>query len=337
MVTPRVAARLPTWLGDNIMALPSLRALARSVAEPLVLWGPPSMGNVMKYAGFDFVYVPYRRRRGAAGISDALRVINELRHRAPATVVLFPNAFEPALLARSAGIPRRVGFATDARGALLTDTPAAPAARFAVHEAERFAVLVRHLNADVDLADHRLRPTPELRQRSAAMFESDGPLLGIIAGSANTPAKRWPAARYAQFARAAHESLGARSLLLGSNADKPTLDAIAEIADGAAINAGGGDLEDLMAALLRCRAVVGNDTGAVHLAAALGVPTTVLVGPTDPRRTRPLGAPVAMVSAGVFCQPCGYHECPLTHHACMEELSVTAVLEATLPFWRESA
>lgn len=329
--------RLPTWLGDAVMALPTLRALARAVEAPLLLWGKPALEEMCAQARFPYRYLPYRRRRGGAGFSDAIHACADLRHQQPDAALLLPNAFEPALLAFAARVPRRVGYATDGRGALLNDIVEEPAApRHRVHEAERFATLARHVGAAVDPADNALSPDETLRARAASLLPAGGPYLGLAPGSANTPAKRWPVASWARLAGAARDDLGARVVLLGSAADRAVNAEIAGATAGEAFDLSGCSMSDLMAAMLRCRALVGNDSGAAHLAAALGRATLVLFGPTDPQRSAPGGKHVATLSAGSFCQPCGYRRCPLDHR-CMHDLEPAAALAALDALWRQAA
>ena len=328
--------RLPTWLGDTIMALPALRAAARQADAPLLLWGPPGRDELLRHGGLAFDYLPYRRRPGVAGIADAVAATRTLRQRRPGAALLLPNAFEPALLTRAAGIPRRVGFPTDGRSALLTDRVAEPTPRHAVHEADRFACLAAHLGWQPESADHLLQATPELAARAAEMLPNDVAYLGLVAGSANAPAKRWPTAAYAQLAALAQRHWGATTVLLGADADRDINAAIAGRASAEVVDLSGCSLTDLAAALLRCRIVVSNDTGAAHVAAALGRPTAVVFGPTDPARSGPRGVSVLHLSARLFCQPCGYGRCPL-EHACMTDLTVENAFESLQPFWQRAA
>lgn len=335
MTAPWVV-RLPTWLGDTIMALPALRSVARATEAPLVLWGPPAFDELLSHTELQFDYLPYRRRPGVAGVSDALHAVSELRSRHAAAALLLPNAFEPALLARLAGIPRRIGYPTDGRGPLLSEAVTEPLPRHAVHEADRFARLGEYASGGaVRAEDTLLAPTEALRRRSLEVLPP-GDHLGIVAGSANAPARRWPAKAYAELAALAHQRWGTGVALLGSDADRATNAVIRNAANVDAIDLSGCSLSDLMAALLRCRIVVSNDTGAAHLAAALGRPTVVLFGPTNPRRSAPRGSHVLALSRGDFCQPCGYRNCPLDHR-CLNDLSAAAVLEAAEPFWQRDA
>jgi len=334
--------RLPTWLGDNVMALPALRVLQRAAPAPLLLWGPPAYRELHALAGLGDDYLPYRRQRAAAGISDAIHAVAALRQRRAVTVLLLPNAFEPALLAALAGIPQRIGYATDGRSRLLTHPVPAPGYDEPLHEADRFARLARLAGAgNPSAADASLIATDELRRSAAdllgaAGLADGGDLLGVVAGSANAPAKRWPAAAYAELISEAGRRWGARPVLLGSDADRPINAEIGARATVATTDLSGSDLPGLAATLARCRAVVANDTGAAHLAAALGRPTAVIFGPTDPRRTCPRGPHVLALSADCFCQPCGADRCPLDHR-CMTRLTATELLARIEPLWQVGA
>lgn len=339
-MSDRWAVRLPNWLGDTIMALPTLRAVAAIGAPPL-LWGPPHLEEALRLTDLEFDYIPYRRRRGAAGLGDALHGCTELLHHAPRAMLLLPNAFEPALLAWAARISRRTGYATDGRGPLLNDVVPEPTApRHTVHEAARFGHLARHLGVDVDLDDGaRIEPQRELRARAERHLPAGGAYLGIAAGSANTPAKRWPPERFAELAQRAQQQLGAAVVVVGGSGDRAVNAEITTALEArdrpAAHDDTGSRLTDLIATLLRCRVVVSNDNGAAHVAAALGRPTVVIFGPTDPQRSAPLGRDLRLLTAGSFCQPCGYRRCPLDHR-CMIDLAVDRVFEAVAELWESN-
>ena len=333
-MTGEWVVRLPTWLGDTIMAMPTLRRLAVAVPDRLTLWGPGPVQPVLAELGLRTRYVPYRRRPGLAGVRDAWRAISDLRRLDLDAALLLPNAFEAALIPALARIPRRVGYSTDGRGWLLTDALAPPPAHHVVHEADRFAGLLAPLAVEAPAdADLEIRVSPELERRSASIIAAPGDVIGLVPGAANGPAKRWPAAAYGALAAACAEALGTRPALLGGPRDRTAAAAVQEASKVKCIDLVGTDLVDLAAALYRCRVVVSNDTGAAHLAAALGRPTIVLFGPTDPLRTCPRGPHVFPVSVDCSCQPCLSHDCPLEHR-CMDGLEVETVFKAVADAWR---
>jgi heptosyltransferase-2 len=299
----------------------------------MALWGPGYLQPLLAELGIRATFIRYRRRPGLKGVSDARRAVAELRRQELDAALLLPNAFEPALLAALAGISRRIGYATDGRAWLLTDALEPPPAHRVVHEADRFAGLLEPLHLEAaERSDLDVFPSAEIERRAAAIIPSPGAVLGIVPGAANGPAKRWPAAAYGALASACAENLGARPALLGGPTDLEAAAKVQEAAGVACIDLVGTDLLDLAAALCRCRVVVSNDTGAAHLAAALGRPTIVLFGPTDPLRTCPRGIEVRAVSADCSCQPCLYQDCPLDHR-CMERLDVETVYRSVEDLW----
>ena len=332
-MTGEWVVRLPTWLGDTVMAMPALRRLAVAVPDRLTLWGPGHVQPLLGALGLRTRYVPYRRRPGLAGLGDARRAISELRQLDLDAALLLPNSFEAALIPALARIPRRVGYATDGRGWLLTDALAPPPAHHVIHEADRFAALLEPLGVEVSVgSDLQIPASPELEQRSASIIPEPGDILGLVPGAANGPAKRWPAAAYGALASACAKALGTKAALLGGPTDRVATAAVQEASDVKCIDLVGTNLIDLAAALLRCRVVVSNDTGAAHLAAALGRPTIVLFGPTDPLRTCPRGPRVYPLSAECSCRPCLSHECPLVHR-CMDRIEVDTVFKAVADVW----
>ena len=329
--------RLPTWLGDTIMAIPTVRALRRACEDPVVLWGSAPYEALLREIGVVGNFIPYRRRRGAAGVRDVIRTVAEVRRRRPAGVILLPNAFEAALLAGLARIPTRVGYATDGRARLLTYPIAPPPESQRGHESKRFADLLQAIDvAAPHPSDANLQPSDLLIERARHLLPDHRQFLGIVAGSANAPARRWPPTAYARLASIAARRWDATPLLLGSEADRPINDAVRAACGVETADLTGCDLPDLVAALLRCRLVVSNDTGAAHLAAALGRPTVALFGPTDERRSAPRGATAATVSQPCFCRPCMASVCPLDHR-CMATLSPETVVEAAAALWDTDA
>ncbi len=325
--------RLPSWLGDTVMAVPTIRALARAGAD-VTLWGRADAVELLRRTALPAPGLSFRRRRGAAGVADVVAGARRLAALHPDGVLLLPNAFEPALTALLARVPRRVGYRTDARGPLLTEAIPPPPPLEPLHEGTRFARLLAAIDvAGPEPEDCMLAAPPALLARGRRLVKGlDRPLL-VVPGCANGPAKRWPPESFARLLDRAHQAWRATPVLVGGEQDRPVAERVLAACRAPCVDlTGRTDLLDLAAVSTACRAAVGNDTGAVHLAAALGCPTLVLFGPTDPARTRARGPRVGIVTSGVFCQPCLARDCPLDHR-CMRELSVESAFAALEPLW----
>jgi heptosyltransferase-2 len=252
--------------------------------------------------------------------------------------LLLPNSFQTALAAWRAGIPERWGYRADWRGALLTRAVLPPEDH--LHQAAYYQHLTSVLGFRPGPLEPRVEPSPGgLRAGhellAAAGWDGRTPLVALAPGAAYGGAKRWPARSFAELALGLERD-GVKPVLIGGSADAIGGDEVVESARGMGSAGllsliGRTDLPALAGVLVRCRALVSNDSGAMHFAAALGVPVTAIFGPTDQEITRPLAragarAPV-VISHDVWCRPCLLRECPLTH-ACMRGIGVPAVLSS---------
>jgi heptosyltransferase-2 len=253
--------------------------------------------------------------------------------------ILLPNSFRAAVAAARAGIPERWGYRTDWRGMLLTRAIDRPPA--GIHQVDYYRHLVRALGFPNGPDAPRLEPSVAIRTAAADALEQAGwdgrmPLVALAPGAAFGGAKRWPPESFAALARALAGD-GVRPVLIGSPADAPGGRAIQSALGDPALALdliGKTDLPTLAGVLAAARMLVANDSGALHLAAAVGTPVTALFGPTDDRVTAPRPnhtSPSAAVvlTHPVWCRPCGLRECPLDH-ACMRGIEVTAAVDAAM-------
>ena len=243
-----------------------------------------------------------------------------------ACAILLPNSFQAAVAAARAGIPERWGYRTDWRGMLLTRAIDRPPA--GLHQVDYYQHLVRALGFPNGPDAPRLEVSPEIRTAAAQVLEQAGwdgrmPLVALAPGAAYGGAKRWPAESFAALARALAGD-GLRPVLIGGAADAPGGRAVqAALGDPTlALNLiGRTDLPTLAGVLTAARMLVTNDSGAMHLAAALGTPVTAMFGPTDeritaPRPARPSRSAAVVLTHPVWCRPCMLRECPLITPAC---------------------
>jgi heptosyltransferase-2 len=330
----------PNWLGDAVMALPAVADIRRHQATTrLIVAARPGVAGLWTIApGVDDVVVVPRahgvgRWRTIGGNAEALR-----RARVE-TAVLLPNSLQTALTARRAAIPERWGYRRSLRGWLLTR--AVPRPHGPVHQADYY----RHLVAALGFANGERVPTLGVPaatvERARGLLAATGwppgaRLLGIAPGAAYGGAKRWPPERFAAVAARAALAHGLLPVLVGSEADRTATCAIeAELDKMAhsgsrprAINlAGLTDIPQLAGVLALCAAFVSNDSGAMHLAAAVGTPVVALFGPTDERATAPVASRARVLTAAAWCRPCLLRECPLDHR-CMNGIEAGTVASA---------
>jgi heptosyltransferase-2 len=324
----------PAWVGDTILAQPMLELIHRSdPALAIDLLAPPwTAGLAARLPGVrDVIEAPFRH--GQLGIGARRAVGRTVRERGYAKAWLLPNSFKSALVPWFAGIPERIGYVGEWRHWLLTDARRLDAARLPTM-AERFAALA--------LADGEplpVLPQPRLRVDVAARdatlsrlgLDPVRPVAALCPGAEYGPAKRWPPSQFASVA----DSLvadGYQVWLFGSAKDEQVT---AEIRSMCTVRsqllpvdlAGRTTLAEAIDLMSLAQRVVSNDSGLMHVAAALDRPMVALYGSSNPAFTPPLSAQAQVVSLGLPCSPCFARECPLGHFHCMRQLTPGRVLD----------
>jgi heptosyltransferase-2 len=331
---PRFVVFAPNWLGDAVMALPAIAAVRRALPDVwLTMAARPAIAPLFSMVpGLDDVVVLEKRGRGSfsheRGEKDPRPLFD--------TAILLPNSFHTALTAWRAGITERWGYRTDWRRPLLTRAIDPPAG---AHQVEYYQYLVRALGliapSPFPESPH-LALSEELRaigtnELKGAGWDGTRPLVALAPGAAYGGAKRWPPASFAELARTL-ASDGIQSVMVGGRADLPVareIEAALEtpLDGGVVLNLMGTDLPTLAGILSACRALVSNDSGAMHLGAAIGVRVTAVFGPTNELLTRPAGDGHIVLTHPVWCRPCMMRECPIDHR-CMRGVGVERVVGA---------
>jgi heptosyltransferase-2 len=318
----RLLVFAPNWLGDAVMALPALTDLRARLPEASI-----DVAARLPVAPL-FTMVP-----SIDTVVTLDRHIDRLRRGQYDAALLLTNSFHSARVVWRAGIPERWGYRRDFRTLLLTKSVTPPAR---VHQTEYYRHLVRALGfGDDSRIDPRIELTESHRQAGAALLEEQGysgrmPLIAVAPGAAFGGAKRWPASSFAALVDGLMND-GLRSVLIGAPADRAAATEVVMAAQSspAPLNlVGRTDLPALAGVLAKCHSLVTNDSGAMHFAAALGLPVIAMFGPTRERETHPVGRNHAVLTHDVWCRPCMLKECPLTHR-CMTGISVRDVLAAT--------
>jgi len=323
----RIMIRATNWVGDAIMSLPALRAVRSNFPRAhLAVVARPYVADLYRGQGISDELIPY----DADGKHHTWRgreaLAAEIRAKKFDLALLLQNAFGAAWLAWRARIPQRIGYARDGRSALLTNAVAIPKpGETPAHERFYYLELLRrigwidHLPDDPRIA---LQVSDVARDRAMRMLLEAGARprarrIAVGAGASYGSAKCWPPARFAKALNAflLHEPVDV--LLFGTRAESAVSSAISSELSRPAIDlTGKTSLADLPALLSQCHLFLGNDSGAMHVAAAVGLPVVAVFGPTDPCGTAPVTPVATIVQQKPYCSPCFLRRCP-TDHRCM--------------------
>jgi lipopolysaccharide heptosyltransferase II len=307
--------RVPRFFGDAVMIHSALARL-RAAGEPLVVWGPAWVVDLFAGAA-GYVGVQPEPGRNYSSFAAA----RMLKAHRPASVICFPKSQRPMLAALLAGVPLRLGCGDGIGWLLLTHQ--VQFYRQDSHFVERYASVVER--AFPQLPETRVfqpfRPRDEALDAAAARAKELG--LGefvIFAPGANSDSKRLPLPAFGELGRRLARE-GIRPVVLGGPADHELARAILEACPGAVDLTGQSGLAESAAWICAARALVGVDSGLAHLAAAAGIPTLAVYGPTRPRHSAPLGPRVKVVRReGLECLECMRGSCPVSGHPCMQGL-----------------
>jgi heptosyltransferase-2 len=311
------------WLGDAVMGLPALGALARAGIPMTILTRAATAALYESLSPAGGVVIEER------GLAGRLRTLRRLKAGAHGGALLLPNSLSSALTALAALIPNRTGYARDGRRPLLTRAVQARPVDLAAHQSFYFLRLVEAMGLPAPFARPAL--TPEALDPSLSLPE--GLKLAVAPGAAYGGAKRWPASEFAAAARLILTDRPGTAVILGGAAERATCDEVEDrLARGrgpAILNlAGRTTLAQAMAVLARCHLTISNDSGLSHLSGALDVPVVAVFGPTDPLTTSPLSRRLAVLRKPAPCSPCLRRECPKSRRVCLEGITAEMAADA---------
>lgn len=326
----RILVRATNWVGDAVMSVPALEALrTRFPQAHIAILARPWVADVYARESFADEVILYNAAKGWKDVAGKLKVARELRAKQFDTAILLQNAFEAAALVWLAGISRRIGYDRDARGWLLTDAVAVPEAgghqRFYYLELLRRAGLIK---AVPDVPAIRLGGASAAATAGRERFRAMGwtAVTGVSPGAAFGTAKRWLPERFVESAAA----LGNPVALFGSADERALCGTIADALRSRGVSAhnfaGQTTLREYIDLAAACSMYLTNDSGGMHIASALGVPTVAIFGATDHIATGPTGELARIVRQPVDCSPCLLRECPIDHR-CMKAVSAEAVVD----------
>jgi len=314
------------WVGDAVMSVPALKEIRRRFSGAhITLLVRPWVQDV--YAAADFVdeVLPYDRTGLHKGWAGMRGLCAELRARRFEMAILLQNAFEAALIAAWSRIPLRIGYARDGRSPLLSHAVRIDPEVRRVHQVYYYLGIL----SGAGLIEQRpwARSDYSLDSVAVGVRESDcrtaremlvvhgidhsSPIVGLNPGASYGGAKRWPAERFAAVADVLARDCAARIVIFGAPGEREIADEVAaRMRARALVLAGQTSLGQLMGLIRECDLFITNDSGPMHLAAALQVPQLAIFGSTSETATGPLSAHAQVIKHQVDCNPCFLRECP---------------------------
>ncbi|BCR05199.1 ADP-heptose--LPS heptosyltransferase [Desulfuromonas versatilis] len=323
----RILVRSTNWIGDAVMTTPALGALRAHFPNATIsVVANPLVAELFRHHPYCDEVLVFDKKGAHQGWRGMLRFCGQLRQGRFDLAILLQNAIEAGIMAALAGIPRRAGFRTDGRGFLLSHAVPISEADKKLHHTRYYLTMLERLGISGGDGLLRLESTAE----ESAWAEStlgDGEWMAINPGAAYGSAKRWIPERFAAVGDQLAREFGVKVLLTGGPGEREIGRDIARAMTCGPLNLiGETSVRQMMALLSRCRLMVTNDSGPMHVAAAFAVPIVAVFGPTDHTTTSPLAETCRIIRKHCDCAPCLLRECPLDHR-CMTAISADDVLE----------
>ena len=337
-----ILIRSANWVGDAVLTTPVIRAvrknfpharisiLAKPWVEP-IFFHNPCIDEILRYddAG--------RHRRGMG----TFRLGKDLRAYGFDLAILMQNAFEAALLSFLARIPNRLGYNTDGRRLLLTHGIRLDPALKQGHMIDYYIGILKGAALQTDGRELTLNVTDDERRSADHLLAQHQItkkklLVGINPGAEGGTAKRWLPDRFAVLCKLLTGIPGVRVVIFGTAGDRALGQKIADSAGNRAVNlCGQTTLREVIALIERCRLLITNDSGLMHVAAALDTPQIAIIGPTHYKATGPSNPNSRIIRVSTSCAPCRNKDCP-TDHRCMTKITADMIFDAAKPFLRDS-
>jgi heptosyltransferase-2 len=339
----RMLIRGTNWIGDVVMTLPAVAAIRKTWPRARIsVLAKPWVAEVYRLSPDVDEIIVFQEPGRHAGIVGKWRLAGELRRCRFDCAILLQNAIEAAIVARLAGIPLRAGYNSDGRGWFLTHSVRRTKEIRRVHQIDYYIEMARALGCEPAGRDVLLRPGRDCDDLAETLLTRFGIaenrlLIGIAPGAAYGPAKKWFPDRFAAVADRLIDESGAQAVLFGSAGDRESTAAVQRNARHPMTDiAGKTDLKEAISLISRCALFISNDSGLMHVAGALGVPTIAVFGSTNPVTTSPAGNRSVVIHRDVPCGPCLKPVCP-TDFRCMEMIGVEEVYAAGRKLLDDSA
>ena len=331
----RILIRSTNWIGDAVMTTPAVRTIRGNFPNARIsMLAKPWVAPVFAHSPHVDEIVVFDAYGRHKGVSGKIRLAKALRRHRFDTAILLQNAIEAALLAIMAGIPRRIGFDTDARRLLLTHPVRCTKAIKSIHQTGYYLEILKGVGLRPGTAELELVVGENDQRKAHRLLSQHGVdskqrVIGLNPSATFGPAKQWLPERYAALGDRLKRESGATIVIFGGPADQDLGRSITQMMTGPVIDfSGKTSLSEAMALIDRCDALVTNDSGLMHVAAALNTPLVAIFGSTNWTTTSPHSPTSRIVRVPIECSPCMQPVCPLGHMNCMKWVSVEMVLDA---------
>jgi heptosyltransferase II len=334
----RILVIAPNWIGDAVMSEPLLAAIKASYPHAVIdVLATPWVAPVYRACSEVTEIMEADLRHGQLQWGLRRTLAAQIKKRNYASCYVLPNSLKSALIPWLANIPVRIGYQGELRRFLLTETKANSPKTQRIPMVEHYASLCAPSgNLNTTFPAPHLTPRASALESARTRLQTAGiamdALIVLCPGAEYGPSKRWPTAHFAALAQSILEAKSnAAVVLLGSPSDRAIGDAIVSgvASQGHIFNwCGATSLDEAIAIISLCSKVVSNDSGLMHIAAALHVPQVAVFGSSDPNHTPPNSVKAAIISLHLPCSPCHQRECPLGHLNCLNQISPERVFAA---------
>jgi heptosyltransferase-2 len=336
MQADNILIRGTNWIGDAVMTLPAVAAIRKTFPEAkITILVKPWVADIFRLCPDIDEIMLFQSPGPHEGMAGKWRIAGDIRKKRFDAAILLQNAIEAAIITFLAGIPVRAGYNSDGRGLLLTHSVPLTKAIREVHQTDYYLEMVKALGCQPASREALLTLGKDDERLAGELLAEYGLqdsrlLVGLAPGATYGPAKKWFPERFSLVADRLVDGFSAQIVLFGSSDDNDTAAKVQARAKYPMFDlTGKTGLKEAMSLMSRCRLFISNDSGLMHVAAALGVPTIAIFGSTNPATTSPPGRNNVIIHKDVACSPCLKPDCP-TDFQCMDLIGVDDVYEAAV-------
>ena len=347
----KILAYSPNWVGDAIMCIPALKAIRKVYSGcDLYMLAVPWVKEVYEFSGIPDYIITYDRRSLHRGLKGTYKLVEEIKQHRITTSFVFPNSWRAALIPWLAKIPTRAGLSRRFRQLFFLNRSAKPEKDFKLkHQVFYYLSVVKVLHPDIHKYEAEVTRTPLLspgadtKEMGLVLAEKlrlkpEKPWLGLAPGAQYGDAKLWWPESFANVADRVAKEYDAQIVIFGSASESDIARRVMSRMKTRCVDlTGKTSLKDAMLLLHHCKVLLTNDSGLMHVGAALGIPLVAIFGSTDPIHTGPFGDPgkTVVLEAKIGCHPCFKRDCPLGHKQCMSEIRPDDVFESIKQLWEK--